>query len=89
MRTTASEQFVDNIYMQKEFETGLATMCLERGRGESVLLFFPHTFWQLSQCLRCREQTSKGSQDDETTNSEDTEACYHPIPKLSVLICDV
>lgn len=80
---------MDNIYMQKEFETGLATMCLERGREESVLLFFPRTFWQLSQCLRCREQTSKGSQDKETTNSEDTEACYHPIPKLSVLICDV
>lgn len=86
VRTTLSQQLVDNIYMQREFETGLATMCLERGREDS---FFPSKFWQLSQCLRCHEQTSKGSQDEETTNSEDTEACYHPVPKLSVLICDV
>lgn len=40
VRTTVSERFVDNIYMQEEFETGLATMCLERGREEALLLFF-------------------------------------------------
>lgn len=73
------------------FETGSATMCLERGRGRG-LCFFSSTFWQLSQSPRCHDQTSKRSQDEETTNSEDTEArtaCYHPIPNLSVLVSDV
>lgn len=55
-RTTGSHRLGDNIYMQKEFETGLATMCLERGREDSF--FFPHQV-HFGSCPSASGVTSK------------------------------